>query len=130
MTTVKLDGQDVEITPIYPHNAHLVRVYLEQYDSTVNDWAAWDDATSVTVTICTDKAGASPITGMGPFTLAAVSAENYPGYYTYTLPASVTALLDTDTYRGTRVWQIVSAGANAEVKVATLLAVTLPRLAA
>lgn len=128
MTQQTIDGQDVTVKRIYPHNAFLVRQYLEKFDDASNEMVAWDDATNVKVSFATDKNGDDVITNMGPFDMAAVHAD-HPGYYSYTVPASVTALLDVVALRGSRIWQIVTAGSADELRVATPLLVTEPRYA-
>lgn len=128
--TITIDGQTVERRRLYPNNAHLVKVYLEQFDATANDYAAWDDATSPAVAFCTDRLGASVISGMGPFTLTAVDATNYPGWFYYVVPVSVMALLDDDAYTGTTVYQRITAGASSELRTTTPFIVADPRFAA
>lgn len=127
--TVTIDGQAVVRKRLHPNNSHLARVYLEQFDPTVNDYAAWDDAPSVQVAFCSDKLGETVISGMGPFTMTAVDAA-YPGWFYYVVPVSVMALLDTTALLGTTVYQRITAGASSELRVVTPFIVADPRVAA
>lgn len=125
----QIDGQEVEVKRLFVRNAHLAWGYLEKFSVTDNAMAAWSDATSVAVAFCTDRQGDSVIASLGPFSMTAVDATNHPGYYYYIVPTSVTALLDTDEYRGRTIYQRITAGASSEVKVVTPWIVTEPRFA-
>jgi len=126
MTTITIDGQSVERKPFVLGNARLVLVYLEKYATAGNDHAAWTAAPSPTVAFCSDPEGDAVITDMGPFALVEVDATNYPGWYHYVVPTSVVQNLDTDAYRGTTIYQRITAGAASEVKRMTPLLVTEP----
>lgn len=117
-----IDGQEVEARRILVNNSHLVRVLLERYDATANDYEPWEGASGVAVALCSDRQGDTVISGCGPFSLTEVG----DGYYYYVVPASVTALLDVDAYRGRMVFQRIVAGASSEVKRVTPLIVTEP----
>lgn len=129
MTTIRINGQDIEVKAIHPHNAHLARQYLTKFDPETNTFIAWDDATDVEVLYATDEQGNDPIASMGPFPMAAMDAGALPGWYYRIVPSSVTALLDTAALRGTRIWQLVTGGSNDEFRVATPFVVTEPRYA-
>ena len=128
--TITIDGQTVERRRVWPNNAHLTKKYIEQYDPEANDYAAWDDAPSAAVAFCSDRLGANVISGMGPFTMAAVDAVNFPGWFYYVTPVSVMALLDDDAYTGTTIYERVTVGAASEARVVTPCIVSDPRLAA
>lgn len=126
MTTTTIDGQTVELKRFVVNEANVVKVKLRKYDPTTNDYADWTGAPSPTVAFCSDKAGDSVITSMGPFALSEVSSANYPGWYYYVVPASVAALLDVAAYRGAIVYRRITAGASAEVKRMLPMIVTEP----
>lgn len=128
--TTQIAGQDVAVKQLFVRNAHLARAYLTKYGVATNDYAAWSDAASVQVALCTDREGDLPITALGPFAMAAVDAVLYPGWFFYVFSAALTALLDTDTYRTLTIYQRVTAGAAGELKVVTPFVVTEPRFAA
>jgi hypothetical protein len=127
--TIPFDGQLVTPKRIIVRNAFNALVYLEKYATAGNDLAAWTSAPSVAVAFTTDRQGNTVITDLGPFSMTEVDATNYPGWYYYIVPASVTALLDTDTYRGTTVFMRITAGSAAEVKRVYPLIVTEPGFA-
>jgi hypothetical protein len=126
VTTTIIDGQEVELKRVFVNEANLVKVYLEKYDPTTNAHVAWTAAPSPTVAFCSDLAGDTVITSMGPFALTEVSAANYPGWYYYILPASVAALLDVAAYRGAIIYRRITAGSSAEVKRMLPMLVTDP----
>lgn len=130
VTTTLIDGQSVAVQRLFVNNAFLARAYLTKYGVATNDYAAWADATNVQVALCTDREGDLPIAGLGPFAMAAVHVVNYPGWFFYVYTAALAALLDTNTYRGTTIYQRVTAGAAADLKAVTPFVVTEPRFAA
>ena len=129
-TTARIDGQDVTVKRLFVNNAHLAHEYLTRFSVTANAHVAWGDASSVQVALCTDPAGDTVIATLGPLAMAAVDAVNFPGWFYYVFTAALTAALDTDTYRGKVIYQRVTAGAAAELKVVTPWVVTEPRFAA
>lgn len=126
-----INGRKVEVKPLYPKNGHLARQYLTKYDPDQNKHVPWTDPTSITVALCSDKEGTTviPGTGMGPNAMTAVEATDFPGWWHYVFPTSVTELLDTAAYRDQVIYQRVIAGALAELRVVTPFVVRVPRFA-
>lgn len=101
---------------IFIGNAHLVRQEVRYYDPTSNTFLPWSGPG--TVSICTatvDSAGVTtytPIAGMGPFNLI----QGLNGILYYELPTSVVALLNTDAFINSVVYQVVIAGNSNELQ--------------
>lgn len=101
---------------IFIGNAHLVRQRVQYYDPTSDTFLPWSGPG--TVSICTsssDSAGVTtytPIAGMGPFNLI----QGLNGILYYEIPTSVVALLNTDAYINSVVYQVVIAGNSQELQ--------------
>jgi len=95
---------------IFIGNAHLVRQEIRFYDPATNTFIPWTGAGTVSIcTISVDgsgKATYTPIISMGPFTLVV----GLDGILYYEIPVSVVALLNTDVFINTTVYQVVTAG--------------------
>lgn len=105
-------------------NAYLVRQKLTRWAAASNTFVPWTAAPSVSVQFATDPLGASPIAGLTGF---ALNAATEPGIYYAELTSAVVNLLSP--YTGQTVYQIVTAGLNAEYRAVTALYVDVPRYA-
>lgn len=110
---------------IQPNNAYLVRTKVTQWSSATNSYVAWTGLNSMRVGFYADALGVTAIGSLSNLTMTEVGAT---GVYYYVVPAANTAILGTN-YNGATVYQIVTGGANNELKVVTALTVTQPRYA-
>jgi|SRR6185437_2764317 len=101
---------------IFIGNAHLVRHEVRYYDPVSNTFLPWSGPGTVSIcTSSTDSAGVTtytPIAGMGPFNLI----QGLNGILYCEIPTSVVALLNTDAFINTVVYQVVIAGGSDELQ--------------
>lgn len=108
---------------INPYNAYLVRQELTRYNAGTNAYIPWT-GTTASVTFATDDQGASPIAGLANF---AMTESGVAGTYYAQIPTASANLLVA--YDGDLIYQIVTAGQNADATVVTPLVVAIPRYA-
>lgn len=109
---------------IQPSNAYLVRTKVTQWSSATNTYVAWTGLNSMVAGFYTDQTGT---TGIASLTNLAMSEVTATGVYYVVVSSALTAGLSV--YEDTIIYQIVSGGPNAELKVVTPLIVTVPRYA-
>jgi len=110
---------------IHLANAFLTRTALERYVEAQDRYAPYTDGVA-SVTFARDAAGLLPIAGLTGIAMSESTAA--PGTYTAVMPsgavsAALTALLNTLVY------QIVTAGTLADLRIVTTLLVSTPRFA-
>ncbi len=110
---------------IHPSNAYLVRQQLKKWDAATNSYIVWTGATSIEVGFYEDALGVTPIAGM---TALAMTESGTLGTYYHIVQGTLTATLALP-YAGETIYQIVTGGANSDLKVVTPLLVAQPRYA-
>jgi hypothetical protein len=111
---------------ISPANAYLVRQDIERYDAATNAYIPWTGgAPNVTVGFYTNDDGTGGLAGLTGLPMEEAAGE--AGTYIFVVPSAL--LTPLEALDGTIVYQIVFAGATANLKVVTPLKVTVPRWA-
>ena len=109
---------------IYPLNAHLARQSIEVYDPAVNRYVPFVGGSFV-VSFATADDGTGPIAGLQNIPMAAVAGA-LGSYFVVIQSTTLAPLIALD---GTTVYQIVSGGPSAALRVTTPMVVNVVRYA-
>jgi hypothetical protein len=121
-----MSSTHVTYKQINPANAYLVRQTIERYDAATNGYVPWTGgAPNVSVGFYTSNDGTGGIAGLTGLPMEEAAGE--AGTYIFIVPSSLLSALVP--YDNQVVFQIVFAGATANLKVVTPVLVATPRWA-